>query len=126
MRSPNDPQEVGSRLVDGRRVIEVDGLRIGVTFGVSDLGIEIDANYNLRPPRAPLEEILTDKFGEPVDILACATIHKDLIAYHRGLLIINPGSPTLPAMRREGEVGTVALLDTQEGRATVEMLRLRK
>jgi putative phosphoesterase len=126
VRSPNDPHEDGSRLAEVRRVIEIGGLRIGVTFGVSDLGIEIDANYNLRTPSAPLEEVLAGKFGGRVDILAFATIHKDLIAYHRGLLIINPGSPTLPVIHREGELGTVALLNSQEGQAAVEIVHLRR
>jgi len=126
VRSPNDPHEAGQRLAETRRVVEAGGLRIGVTFGVSDLGIEIDSDYNLRPPSTPLDEMLVDKFGERVELLTFATTHRDLIAYQQGLLIINPGSPTAPAVRREGEIGTVAIVETHEARARVEIVHLRK
>jgi putative phosphoesterase len=126
VRSPNDPHEQGSRLAESRRVIDAGGIRIGVTFALTDLGVAVEPGFRLRFPDEPLDQTLKRGFGDHVDVVAFATIHKDMIVHRGNVLVVNPGSPTAPAVRREGELGTVAVLETRDGHAAIEVIRLRK
>src|SRR5579883_1011361 len=61
---------------------------------------------------AALEQI----FGRPVDIVVFGYTHQALIEEHDGVLLVNPGSPSL--VGQQVRLGTVAILElTAEGRA---------
>jgi predicted phosphodiesterase len=62
-------------------------------------------------------------FGRPIDVVAFGATHRSLVAHHRGVLLVNPGSPTLPVPPGTTP-GTVAVLELRAGVATVEILRI--
>lgn len=68
--------------------------------------------------------MLEEKFGGPVDVVAYANTHVDRVSSLQGVLLVNPGSPNLPAGQRKGGPGTVAVLDVADGLATVEIIDL--
>ena len=43
-----------------------------------------------------------------------------------GVLFANPGSPTLPARRQDGELGTLGILEIKRGAVIVEIVHLRE
>ena len=57
-----------------------------------------------------------------LDVIAFGATHRDAVALYRGVLLVNPGSPTLPARPRAGTSGTAAVLDLRGGVATVEIV----
>jgi putative phosphoesterase len=60
---------------------------------------------------AALEQI----FGKPVDIVVFGYTHEAMVEVHEGVLLVNPGSPSL--VGQQVRLGTVAILDvTSEGR----------
>jgi predicted phosphodiesterase len=61
--------------------------------------------------------------GCSVDTVFGAT-HRDLIALHRGILFVNPGSATLPARTGAGALKTAAVLELRAAVATVEIIRV--
>ncbi len=126
-----DDQLLGERLAGeqarGRtkghtRVIAAGGLRIGAAH---DLQIPLEEEH-LVFPETSLGEILRAKFGGPVDVVAFAATHIDIAAYRQGVLLVNPGSPNLPAGHREGGPGTVAMLDVHDGTAHVSFVEVAK
>jgi putative phosphoesterase len=87
VRTSNDPEPEPQRLIEGPRVVETDGLVIGL---VRSLG----------------EEEPGSVFGQSVDVIVYGGSHKAVIDTREGILLVNPGSPTL------AEEVTVAFLDT--------------
>jgi putative phosphoesterase len=109
------------------RVIEAGGVRVGVTFDLSGKGFDIKPED---PPIAldgrPFTDVLNEKFGGPVDVLAYANTHVDRVCLLQGVLLVNPGSPNLPGGMRKGGLGTVAVLDVRDGLAEVEIIDLAR
>ena len=67
-------------------------------------------------PDDGLAELLTRKFGEPVDVVAFGDTHEELVEWRDGVLFVNPGSPTYPGRRHvPGTLGTVALMHIDNG-----------
>ena len=102
------------------RVIEAGGVRIGAFFDLAPTGIALDE----RGAAMPVREALKATFGAAVDVVAFAATHEPRVAVRDGVLFVNPGSATLPAKPRAGVVGNVALLDVNNGVATVEIIDL--
>jgi putative phosphoesterase len=96
----NDGPELVARF--GRRqVVEVDGVRIGMTHG--DLGAGATTPERARRTFAPDE----------VDVIAFGHSHVPLLErVHGGPLLLNPGSPT---DKRRQPVYTWGLLEVREG-----------
>ena len=66
------------------------------------------------PPERSLAEALEESFGEPVESVVFGHTHFPMVETHRGIVFVNPGSPTLPKMLRK--LGTVGILElTAEG-----------
>jgi putative phosphoesterase len=109
------------------RVIEAGGVRVGVTFDLSGKGFDTKPED---PPIAldgrPSADVLCEKFGAPVDVVAYANTHIDRVSLLQGVLLVNPGSPNLPGGARKGGPGTVAVLELQDGRAEVEIIDLAR
>ena len=107
------------RVVGGNlgKVVDVEGHAIGL---VHDLGIQginevvpgvLAAKF---PPERSLADALEDSFGEPVESVVFGHTHFPMVETHRGIVFVNPGSPTLPKMLRK--LGTVGILElTAEG-----------
>lgn len=101
-RSAGDPPSDGVRLVDGPRVLEAAGARIGVTFA-------------LTPSATSSREL----FGEALDVIVYGGTHQSVVLAAGGTLYINPGSPTL------AQAKSLAILSLENGCAKVEIVTVR-
>lgn len=103
----------------GVRVIEVEGHTIGLTHELilTSLGDDVLPGAIERgfPPQEPLPMTLQSIFGRPVDIVVFGYTHQALVELHQGILLVNPGSPSL--IGQQVRLGTVAILElTPESR----------
>lgn len=105
---PDDP-----RLLPAH-VLNIEGLRIGLTHAVP-LPEEV--------PLIPLENTIKRLFNDPVDIIVFGDSHVDYIKQHGDVLLVNPGSPTLP-YNLLGHVGTVGILDINNGKVEASIIPL--
>lgn len=109
VRGHKDPREPGQRLAERTRVVEVEGIRIGMVHDLLRPGPPIHYYDTLEFPPGPLQEMLRRKFGEPVDVVCFGDVHEEFIGWYQGVLFLNPGSPTHPGLRHtRGDLGTVA------------------
>jgi uncharacterized protein len=77
-----------------RLVVDVGGLKIGV--------------IHMLPGSTDDAEAIARLFGEPVSVVAHGGTHAGAITEVDGVLLVNPGSPNLPA---EGAARSVAIVD---------------
>lgn len=101
------------RRVRESHVLEVQGLHIGLTHSL---------DYP-EPFWRSLESAMKAEFGGPVDIFIFGGSHKALIETYKGVLLVNPGSPTLPLGLRQP--GTVGILEINQGKAEAHIIQLR-
>jgi putative phosphoesterase len=111
------------------RVLDAGGLRIGLVHDFSAHGIEaplVEENgvRRLSLPDVPVAELLSSRFGSPVDVVACAATHDPFVLHRAGVLFVNPGSPNLPDGRRKGGPGAFAVLTIDRGAVEVEIIDL--
>lgn len=105
------------------RVEKIEGLRVGMVHDLVGRGAAAemrDAVVFKGRPRDALRTLL----GGEIDLLAYAGTHDPRIAWAEGLLLVNPGSPTLPAGRAKGSLGHVALVEIAEGIASARVVDL--
>jgi putative phosphoesterase len=128
VRGYEDPVEPGDRLAKSTRVVHAEGVDIGMVHDIQwpTPGIVTSPDgAGLRFPTGPIKDFLRKKFGQPVDIVLFGDTHEELVCYYDGVLFINPGSPTYPGWRHlTGSLGTVGLLDIQQGAVTVRLIDL--
>ena len=93
-------------------VLNIQGLRIGLTHSL---------DYP-EPFWRSLESAMQADFGGPVDIFVFGHSHKALVEIFKGVLLINPGSPTLP-MGLHG-LGTVGILQIEKGTPHAQIVQL--
>ena len=94
-----------------RQFVDVDGLRIGMA-------------HELRPESRPIAEIRrTALGGESVDVLIGGDTHVERLEYRDGVLLINPGSPSLPH-HLSTRLGTLGRLTIGAGRVEAEIFAL--
>lgn len=108
------------------KVIESGTVVVGVTFNLMqpDKEIGVDGDQ-LTFPATPLVDLLTKRFGRPVDVVAFGGTHVQHEEDYQGVLFLNPGSPTLPADRRgDNDLGSVAILDLAGKKPKVKFVRL--
>lgn len=105
------------------RVETVDGLRIGMVHDLVRHGAATATLPALIFTGAP-REALRALFGGDVDVVAYAGTHDPRIASAGGILLVNPGSPTLPANRPTGALGHVAVLDLADGICSARIVDL--
>lgn len=94
-------------------VLDIEGLRIGLTHSL---------DYP-EPFWRPLENAMKAEFGGPVDVFIFGGSHKPLVEIYKGVLLVNPGSPTLPLGLRK--LGTVGILQVNRGKAEACIIPLR-
>jgi len=97
-------------------LLSIDGLRIGMTHGIP-LPEEL--------PGIPLEKTMDRLFGGGVDVLIFGDTHVDYVKQHESVLLVNPGSPTLP-YNLVGFLGTVGILEINGGRPEARIIPLGK
>ncbi len=124
---PPAPVVGDDRVVAGNvgRVVDVGGHAVGL---VHDLGLKgvnevipgvLEKQF---PPERSLTDALEDFFGEPVESVVFGHTHYPMVETHRGIVFVNPGSPTLPKMIRR--LGTVGILELTAEGATAQIVDL--
>lgn len=92
----------GDSRVKEAHVLVLQGKRIGLTHAL---------DYP-EPAWRPLERAMEVAFGGPVDIFVFGDTHVPVVDVHKGVLVVNPGSPTLPyGLPKPGTVGVLELVD---------------
>jgi uncharacterized protein len=129
VRGYEDPVEPGDRLARTTRVVQAEGVSIGMVHDIQwpTPGIDTspDGTSLVFPTGLPVRELLMRKFGQPVDVVLFGDTHEELVCWYQGVLFINPGSPTYPGRRhRQGSLGTIALLDVEGAAAQVRLIDL--
>jgi putative phosphoesterase len=121
----------GTRVAGLARVIDVGGVRIGALHSLGQPpGPPIVAAPGGVPELADvvLPDVVAEKFGGRVDVVAFASTHRAVAAVGGGVLFVNPGSPTYP--KGPGRVpgtralGTVGVLDVDRGAVSFEIVEL--
>lgn len=105
---PGDPRMKPVQIVD------TEGVRVGLVH---------DATLPEWPPQRTLESIMEHHFGGRVDVLVHGDTHVPEVEMMRGVLLVNPGSPTFPRnlSRRLGTVGFIEI-EAGEARAWIHQL----
>ncbi len=107
-RVPDDPR------IKDAHVLTLEGLRIGLIHAVP-LPDEC--------PWIPVESSMERYFGGRVDVIVNGDTHVEQVLEHKGVLFVNPGSPTFPH-NLVGVPGHVALLELRDGKARAEIVKL--
>jgi putative phosphoesterase len=116
--SGDDPRVRGLTCVE-----RIEGLRVGMVHDLVARGATAESVPALRFKAAPRES-LRALFGGDLDVLAYAGTHVPRIAWADGMLLVNPGSPTLPAGREKGSLGHVALIEIEGGIVSARVVDL--
>ena len=98
--------------VNENHVLHIAGLNLGLTHAVDYPG---SSQY-------PFEKVMERKFGKRMDIIVFGDTHVALVERYHGILLVNPGSPTVPNGRFE--LGTVALLEITGNNAEARIVQL--
>jgi len=101
------------RILDAQ-VVEVQGLRIGVTH---------ELPLPEHPPYRTLEQIMAREFAGPVDVIVHGHTHVEEIDSLKGVYLVNPGSPTLPHNLTH-ILGSVAVLEIVDGVPHAEIIKV--
>ena len=119
---PSDP-----RLRESR-VLTLDAPSKGSPAGQAGHNLRIGLVHDLplpeSPPQRTLEGLMRHFFGGPVDVIVRGSTHVAGIATLKGVLIVNPGSPTFPN-HQSLRLGTIGYLDIDDGRVRPSILQLR-
>jgi putative phosphoesterase len=128
VRGYEDPREPGERLADVTRVIEGDGVRIGMVHDIQWPPPSIATTPDgagLVYPETGLRSLLRRKFGGEVDVVAFGDTHEEMSEWREGVLFINPGSPTYPGRRHaSGTAGTIAIMQVEGGKISARIVDL--
>ena len=128
VRGYEDPVEPGERLANVSRIVQADGVRIGMVHDIQWPPPSIDTSPDgtgLVWPESSMPDLLRKKFGGPVDVVAFGDTHEELVEWRDGVLFVNPGSPTYPGRRHtRGSLGTVAILDIHDGEIAAQVVDL--
>jgi uncharacterized protein len=101
-RNDGDPPAAPPVLSDSPRVLNLGGLRIGLTFNLPEAARSPDGAANL--------------FGGPVAACLYGGTHEARLDETGGVLFVNPGSPSLAKTR------TAAVLAIRDGRPFAEIV----
>ncbi len=125
VRGYPDPREDGDRLAEETRVVDVDGVKIGMVHDIRLHGGAVNFTHTVEFGRRDPADVLAQRFGEPVDVVCFGDTHHEYIGMVAGTLFVNPGSPTRPNFRHAaGELGTFANLDVKNGVVSAEIRKL--
>ncbi len=113
-----DTREGATRSNDVQ-VVEAEGHSIGLVHGLFLPGVDDELLPGTMaksfPAGASLPMALRNIFGKTVDIVVFGYTHEALVELHQGVLMVNPGSPTM--IKQSPRLGTVAILElTATGR----------
>lgn len=127
VRGYGDPHEPGERLAERTRVVDVEGVRIGMVHDIGWPGPAVRFSQTLEFPPGSVHALMERKFGQPVDVVCFGDTHEEFIGWYQGVLFLNPGSPTHPGLRhRADDLGTLAYLDITNGVIATEIHKLQR
>ena len=95
---PQDPRLSESKL------LPLGGLRIGLVH---------DFPLPESPPLRTFEGLMSHYFGGPVDVIVRGSTHAAEITTVKGVLVVNPGSPTFPN-HKSLRLGTIGYLEVED------------
>ncbi|MCH7713421.1 MAG: metallophosphoesterase family protein [Chloroflexi bacterium] len=128
VRGYEDPMEPGDRLARITRVVQAEGVSIGMIHDIQWPGPRIvptGDGSTLAFPAGDPDELMAKKFGQKVDVVVFGDTHHELIHQYGGVLLVNPGSPTYPAKRHStGELGTIGMLEIRGESVTARLIDL--
>ena len=107
------------------RLSEAKVLTLGVA-GPKQLRIGLVHDFQLpeAPPMSTIEGQMKHNFGGPVNVIVRGSTHRAEVTTVKGVLIVNPGSPTFPN-HMSTRLGTVGFLDIDAfGRVQPSILQL--
>ena len=115
------------RVVEKTRVVQLGGHTIGITHDllVPGMAQEITEYSPLSthfPEDADLSAALETVFDAGVDIVIFGHTHYPVVEEFQGVLMVNPGSPSLPKQLRR--LGQVAILELGADHKRAEILDL--
>lgn len=127
VRGYPDPREPGDRLAEETRVVEIEGVRIGMVHDIRQHGGLVAFTHTVEFGRSDPRELIERRFGQPVDVVCFGDTHHEYIGMVGGVLFVNPGSPTRPNLRHApGDLGTFANLDVKNGVVSAEIRKLSR
>lgn len=112
-----------------QRAVDAGGCTIGFVFNLTQPDKKIAVGEDGTPvfPDGPIAPLMKRRFGGDVKVVAFGGTHRQVELRHEGVLFLNPGSPTLPSDQRDADdLGSVAVLEVEDGSATVQLIRLTK
>lgn len=108
------------------QVFELEGHTVGMAHELilRSLGDDVlpGAIAKYFPPGESLPAALEAIFGQPVDIVVFGYTHEAMVEEHQGVLLVNPGSPSL--VKQQVRLGTVALMELAPGARDAKVLDL--
>jgi len=115
------------RVVNKTRVLRFEGHTIGLTHDLMVPGMvqEITEYSPLSKhfsPDADLSTALETVFDAAVDIVIFGHTHYPVVEEFQGILMVNPGSPSLPKQLRR--LGQVAVMELEPDHKRAEILEL--
>ena len=107
-------------------VMEVEGHTIGMLHELIIRSLADDvlpgSIEKYFPSEESLPDAITEIFGKPVDIVVFGYTHEAMVERHAGILLVNPGSPSL--VGQQVKLGTVAILELDGERAEARIVTL--
>ena len=115
------------RVVDMSRVLKLEGHTIGLIHDLLVPGMtqEITEYTPLSkhfPTDSDLSSALNTIFHDAVDIVVFGHTHYPVVEEYQGILMVNPGSPSLPKQIRR--LGQVAVMELEPDSKTAEIIDL--
>ena len=111
---------------DDSRLSEAKVLSVPIDNGEEvRIGLLHDLQLPDAPPLRTLEGQMRKYFGGPVDVIVRGSTHRAEVFSLRGVLIVNPGSPTFPDHQstRPGTIGFLTL--DGSGHFSTELVQLK-
>ncbi|MGE0542571.1 MAG: metallophosphoesterase [Dehalococcoidia bacterium] len=108
------------------QVMELEGHTVGMAHELilTSLGDDVlpGTIEKYFPGDESLAAALEQIFGRPVDIVVFGYTHEAMVETHDGVLLVNPGSPSL--VRQQVRLGTVAILEVTPERKEARIIDL--
>ncbi len=127
VRGPGNDQGIEPPRVEDTRLVAIQGVHIGMVHILALPGIRVDIRpgsfTNEMTPGTSLRECLRKVFKKDVHVCVFGDSHIEVMEWHEDVLMVNPGSPTLPHQYRR--LGTVGILDIVEGKPSARILNLK-
>ena len=115
--------------VEYKRVISLEGYKVGLVHDLNIRGIDEfmpGITASKYPIDGSLPAALEEFFGETIDVAVFGHTHYAMVETHQGVLLVNPGSPTLPRQaKRLGNVGILELTSVGANAQIIELPSLR-